>query len=83
MLHTWFPVGSNVNIELGLISLGVHQARLAGQDERAQPDGVDLGGPERGALVLFLQQGPGSGQAHSTLTQGPLPLSAHCFTPNP
>lgn len=43
MLHTWLPVGTDVDVELGLVPLGVHQARLAGQDEGAQPDGVDLG----------------------------------------
>lgn len=54
VLHAWLPISSNVHIELGLISLGVYQARLAGQDERAQPDGVDLGGPGRKVLVLSL-----------------------------
>lgn len=56
VLYAWLSVSSNVHVELGLISLGVHQARLAGQDERAQPDGVDLGGPGRKVLVLPLQQ---------------------------
>lgn len=83
VLHAWLPICSNVDVELGLVSLGVHQARLAGQDEWAQPDGVDLGGPGRGALVLFLRQVPGSWRAHATPTQEPLSLAVHSFAPNP
>ena len=84
VLHPRLPIGSNVNIKLCLISLGVHQARLAGQDERAQPDGVDLGGPGRGALVLFLQQVTGSRLAHPTppLPREP-PLWLHSQSPRP
>lgn len=53
VLHAWLPISSDVHVELCLVSLGVHQARLAGQDERAQPDGVDLGGPGRGCWCFF------------------------------
>lgn len=42
VFHAWFPVCTDVDIELGLVPLGVHHARLAGQDEWAQPDGVDV-----------------------------------------
>lgn len=44
VLHTWLSIRPDVHIELSLISLGVHQSWLAGQDEWAQPDGVDLRG---------------------------------------
>lgn len=53
MLHTWLPVGTDVDIELSLVPLGVHQARLAGQDEWAQPDGVDLGAGSAGQGFSF------------------------------
>ena len=56
VLHARLPVGTNVDVELGLVSLGVHQARLAGQDEWAQPDGVDLGG-QGGRVGAFLPPG--------------------------
>lgn len=69
LLHTRLPVSANVHVELRLVSLGVHQARLAGQDEWAQPDGVDLGRPGRRVLVLSLQQVTGSWPARPTLTQ--------------
>lgn len=60
VLHPWLPICPNVDVQLCLISLGVHQAWLAGQDERTQPDGVDLGRPGRRVLVLFLQQVTGA-----------------------
>lgn len=65
VFHTRLPICSNVDVELCLISLGVHQAWLAGQDEWTQPDGVDLGRPGRWVLVLFLQQVTGSWLARS------------------
>lgn len=91
VLHTWLPVSANVHVELGLVSLGVHQARLAGQDERAQPDGIDLGGPGRWVLVLSLQQVTRSQLAHTTPAQmqalqpcpGAPPLAAHSLIPTP
>lgn len=50
VLHAWLPICPNVHIELSLISLGVHQSWLAGQDEWTQPDGVDLRGQESGLV---------------------------------
>lgn len=50
VLHAWLPIRPNVHVELSLISLGVHQSWLAGQDERTQPDGVDLRGQGSGLV---------------------------------
>lgn len=56
VLHPWLPICPDVHVELSLISLGMHKSWLAGQDERAQPDGVDLGG-QRNRLVYFFSGG--------------------------
>lgn len=52
VFYTWLPICPDVDVELGLISLGVYHAWLAGQDEWAQPDGIDLGRSGCWALVL-------------------------------
>lgn len=53
VLHARLPVCPNVHIELSLISLGMHKSWLAGQDEGAQPDGVDLRGQRNRLVCLF------------------------------
>lgn len=70
VFHTWLPVCSNVDVELRLISLGVHQARLAGQDERAQPYGVDLGRSGRGLWCLFSHRRQAHGWPTPSLPSG-------------
>lgn len=89
VLHARLPVSANVHVELSLVSLGVYQARLAGQDEWAQPDGVDLRGPGRRVLVLFSSrlQAPSWPTAHLLralqLSPGAPPLAAHSFALTP
>lgn len=53
VLHARLPIRPDVHVELGLISLGMHKSWLAGQDERTQPDGVDLRGQRNRLVCLF------------------------------